>query len=176
MRSFRIQWMIPMALATLIPAVATAEVKAVAADGFLVEHRYEIPASPQRAWDVLVHPERYWPEDHTWSGSRSHLRLQVEAQGCFCERWDQGSVEHGRVVMAIPGKVLRIRGSLGPLQELALSGVLNIALKPTDDGTEAVVTYRVSGDSLHQLESFAPVVDQVIGVQLGGFAELASAQ
>ena len=161
-------------LSAVLPATAGAELKSVAADGFLIEHRYQIAATPEQAWGVLVHPERYWPEDHTWSGSRAHLSLQAEAQGCFCERWPAGSVEHGRVVMAMPGKLLRIRGSLGPLQELALAGVLNISLQPNEAGTEAIVTYRVSGDSLHRLEAFAPVVDEVIGQQLGGFARLAS--
>jgi uncharacterized protein YndB with AHSA1/START domain len=165
---------LPIVLLAALPGAALAELKSVAADGFLVEHRYEIATTPDQAWAVLVHPERYWPDDHTWSGSRANLSLSAEAEGCFCERWTAGSVEHGRVIMALPGKVLRIRGSLGPLQELALAGVLNVSLKENEQGTEAVVTYRVSGDSLHRLEAFAPVVDQVIGQQLGGFAELAS--
>jgi len=176
MVELRFRVIVQIAVAMLVPATAAAALKDVAADGFLVEHRYSIAASPLQAWQVLVHPERYWPDDHTWSGSRAHLSLRAEAQGCFCEQWDKGSVEHGRVVMAIPGKVLRIRGALGPLQELALTGVLTISLQGTDTGTDAVVTYRVSGDSLHQLETFAPVVDQVIGLQLGAFAELASAK
>ena len=161
-------------LCVALPGAAVAEVKSVAADGFLSEHRYQIAATPEAAWSVLVHPERYWPEDHTWSGSRANMTLRAEAEGCFCERWPQGSVEHGRVVMAVPGKSLRIRGSLGPLQELALTGVLSVALRPNEQGTEAVVTYRVSGDSLHQIADFAPIVDRVIGQQFAAFAALAS--
>lgn len=161
-------------LMVMLSVAARAEVKSGAPDGFLVEHRYELPTTPQQAWNVLIHPERYWPSDHTWSGSAGNLSLRVEAGGCFCEAWDSSSVEHGRVVMAVPGKLLRIRAPLGPLQELALTGVLNISLKTISNGTEAVVTYRVSGDSMHELTDFAPVVDEVIGLQLGGFAKLAS--
>jgi len=162
-------------LATVLsPLIAHAELKQSAADGFLVEHRYQIGAPPDRAWAALVHPERYWPADHTWSGDAKNMNLRAEAGGCFCEHWDLASVEHGRVVMALPGKLLRIRGALGPLQEMAVTGVLTIALEPTDAGTEAVVTYRVSGDSLHALTAIAPVVDQVIGIQFGGFARLAA--
>jgi uncharacterized protein YndB with AHSA1/START domain len=157
-----------------VTAQASAEVEAVAADGFLAEHRYAIAATPDEAWQVLIHPERYWPEDHTWSGSRMNLSLGADAGGCFCERWATASVEHARVVMAMPGKMLRLRGSLGPLQEMALTGVLTIALQPSGTGTDATVTYRVSGDSMHALADLAPIVDQVIGQQLGAFAELAS--
>ena len=49
------------------------------------------------------------------------------------------------------------------LQEMAVAGVLGIALEETETGTTAVVTYRVSGDSTHDLTGIAPVVDEVIG-------------
>ena len=48
--------------------------------------------------------------------------------------------------MAIPGKRLRFQGSLGPFQELPVTGVMTISLVPSDAGTDAVVTYRLSGD------------------------------
>ncbi|MEE2777390.1 MAG: c-type cytochrome [Acidobacteriota bacterium] len=158
----------------LVPTLASAELRSSAADGFLVEHTFEIPAPPDAAWRALTQPESYWPADHTWSGSAENLSLDAKAGGCFCELWDGGSAEHGRVLMAQPGKLLRIRGSLGPLQEMAVAGVLGIALEETETGTTAVVTYRVSGDSTHDLTGIAPVVDEVIGQQLGGFAALAA--
>lgn len=162
------------ALLTL-PAVAGAEVKMASADGAIIEHRFQIAATPQAAWQVLVHPERYWPKDHTWSGEASNLSLVPEAGGCFCERWEGGSAEHGRVVMARPGQLLRFRGSLGPFQEMAVTGVLTVTLAPVESGTEAVVTYRLSGDASHGLSAFIKAVDEVIGLQFGAFAKLASA-
>jgi len=114
------------------------------------------------------------PSDHTWSGDAAHLSLDARAGGCFCEAWDGGSAEHGRVVMAQPGRLLRFVGALGPLQESAVSAVLTVTLEAAGSGTRATVTYRVSGDAGHGLETLAPVVDTVIGQQFGGFARLAS--
>ena len=77
--------------------------------------------------------------------------------------------------MAQPGALLRIRGALGPLQDMAVTGVLTIQLKPASaGGTEATVTYRLSGDASHKLDGFINVVDQVIGQQFGAFATYAS--
>jgi uncharacterized protein YndB with AHSA1/START domain len=153
---------------------AQAEVKSQAADSLLIEHRYTLAASPTAAWAVLVHPERYWPADHTWSGDASNLSLVPEAGGCYCERWAGGSAEHGRVVMAVPGKLLRIRGALGPFQEMAVTGVLTVRLEPAPRGTEAIVTYRLSGDASHRLDAMAAVVDPVVRQQFAGFAALAT--
>jgi len=163
-----------LAVMLILPAVAAAEVKMATPEAALIEHRFQIAATPEAAWQVLVHPERYWPKDHTWSGDAANLAMTPEAGGCFCERWDGGSAEHGRIVMARPGKLLRFRGSLGPFQEMAVTGVLTVMLAPTGSGTEAVVTYRLSGDPSHKLDGFIAVVDEVVGLQFGGFAKLAS--
>jgi len=147
-----------------------AEVKQSSPDGALIEHRYELVAAPAEAWQVLLHPERWWPEDHTWSGERANLSLSPVAGGCFCESWPGGSAEHARVLMAVESKVLRLRGSLGPLQDMAVTGVLTVTLSPAGDGTEVVVTYRLSGNPSHALDQFVPVVDKVVGLQFGEFA------
>ena len=158
-------------MAAALPAAAVAEVKAAAADGFLIEHRYSIAAPAARVWESLLHPERWWPADHTWSGVPGNLSLAPDAGGCFCERWSGNSAEHARVVMAKPGELLRLRGALGPLQEMAVTGVLTITLAAKDGGTEAVVTYRLSGDPSHKLDGFIAAVDQVIGLQFANFAK-----
>jgi uncharacterized protein YndB with AHSA1/START domain len=164
------------ALLALVPAISGAEVRASTPDSMLIEHRFAMPLPPDRAWDVLVHPERYWPDEHTWSGKASNMSLVPEAGGCFCERWQGGSAEHGRIIMAQPGVLLRFRGSLGPFQDMAVSGVLTVKLSPVEGGTEATVTYRLSGDASHGLDAAAPVVDKVIGLQFGNFAALAAQQ
>ena len=87
----------------LVPAIAGGEVKSATPDSMLIEFRYSISAPAAKVWESLKHPERWWPADHTWSGKRENLSLEATAGGCFCERWDSGSVEHGRVVMAMPG-------------------------------------------------------------------------
>jgi len=161
--------------ACLLPVTAGAEVKLASPDGLVIEHRYTMGATPEAAWRVLVHPERYWPGDHTWSGKAENLSLVPEAGGCFCERWGDASAEHGRVIMALPVKLLRLRGSLGPFQAMAVTGVLTVTLAARDSGTEAVVTYRLSGDASHGLSEMAAVVDSVVRQQFEGFATLAAA-
>jgi uncharacterized protein YndB with AHSA1/START domain len=159
-----------LALLAALPLAAEAEVNFAAADAFLIEHRFTIAASASKVWDSLQHPERWWPADHTWSGKRENLSLVAETGGCFCERWDGNSVEHGRVVMAMKGKLLRLSASLGPLQEMGVTGVITVALDEKDGTTTAVVTHRVSGDPAHKLDKLAPIVDQVNGQQFGGLA------
>jgi len=167
-------WWRALVAAALLPGLAGAEVKQAAPDGVIFEHRFELSATTADAWAVLVHPERYWPNDHTWSGNAANMSLKPEAGGCFCEQWDGGSAEHGRVVMAMPGKLLRFRGSLGPFQEMAVTGIMTVTLTATATGTTAVVTYRISGDASHRLDAFASVVDGVVRQQFAGFAALAS--
>ena len=154
----------------LAPAIAGAEVKSASPDAMLIELRYTIAAPAAKVWESLVHPERWWPADHTWSGKRENLSLSAEVSGCFCERWEGGSVEHGRVIMAMPGKMLRMDAALGPLQEMAVSGVISVALEEKDGATIVVVTHRVSGDPSHKLDALAPIVDQVNNQQFSGLA------
>ena len=140
----------------------------------LIELRYTIAAPAAKVWESLKHPERWWPADHTWSGRRENLNLEATAGGCFCERWDGGSVEHGHVVMAMPGKLLRLDAALGPLQEMAISGVITVALEENNGSTTMVVTHRVSGDPAHKLDQIAPIVDKVNGLQFGALAAQAA--
>ena len=158
------------ALLAAVPLAAGAEVKSSAADSFLIEQRYTIAAPAAKVWESLQHPERWWPADHTWSGKRENLSLVAETGGCFCERWDGGSVEHGRVIMVLNGKLLRLSATLGPLQEMAVTGVITVALEEKEGATTMVVTHRVSGDPSHKLDQLAPIVDQVNGLQFGGLA------
>ena len=163
------------ALGVTLPAVTAAEVVQSSPSGITLEHRYPIAATPIQAWRALVHPELWWPSDHTWSGAATNLRLEAQAGGCFCENWGEASAEHGRVVMSRPGELLRIQGALGPLQAMAVSAVLTIELAAAaGGGTNAKVTYRISGDPSHGLDKFAAAVDQVVGLQFGNFARYAA--
>jgi uncharacterized protein YndB with AHSA1/START domain len=162
------------ALIAVLPFAAGAEVKFAQADAMLIEHRYTIAAPALKVWETLVHPELYWPADHTWSGKRESLSIDPVAGGCYCERWDGGSAVHGRVVMAVPGKALTLNSALGPFLEMAVSGILAIKLEEKDGVTTAIMTYRVSGDAEHKLDQLAPFVDPVLGMQFGNFAALAA--
>lgn len=166
--------MLLAALLATLSMAAHGEVKLASADAMLIEHRFAIAAPAADAWEALVHPERWWPEDHSWSGKRASLSINPIAGGCFCERWAGGSAEHGRVVMVVPNRVLTLDAALGPFREMAISGILAIKLEEKDGTTTADVSYRVSGDAAHQLASLAPIVDEVLGLQFGAFAALAA--
>lgn len=79
-----------------------------APEGMHIKHQFRIAAPAARVWESLIHPERWWPADHTWSGRRESLSLSATAGGCYCEQWTGGSAEHGRVIMAIPNRMLRL--------------------------------------------------------------------
>jgi uncharacterized protein YndB with AHSA1/START domain len=150
----------------LVPLTASAEVKQVSADGFFLTFSGPVAASASKAYADVTQIQRWWDSDHTWSGKASNLSIKPEAGGCFCERWKDGSVEHGRVIMAMPGKVLRLETSLGPLQEQALTGILSFWVKTEDSTTTLTVEYRVNGSSSSGLDQLAPSVDEVLGAQV----------
>ncbi len=159
------------ATAVLVMALATtpalAEVKQVSADHFHLAFKGTITSPPAKVYATITHVAQWWNGEHTWSGKSENLSLKAEAGGCFCERWAGGSVEHGRVVMALKDETLRLQSSLGPLQEFALTGILDFHLDATEnDGTELLVDYRVNGSSASGLDKFASAVDQVLGMQL----------
>ncbi|MET0225795.1 MAG: hypothetical protein ABW187_05075 [Dokdonella sp.] len=145
-----------------------AEVKQAAADGFLIAFSEPTMATPAKTYAAVAAIPLWWDSEHTWSGSASNLSLKAEAEGCFCERWPGGSVEHGRVVMAIPGKLLRLETALGPLQEFALHGILSFWIRTDEDdgSTRLDIEYRVNGASASGLDAFAPKVDEVLGAQV----------
>jgi uncharacterized protein YndB with AHSA1/START domain len=152
--------------ALLLSAIAFAEVKQAAPESFIVEHKIELAGAPAKTYRALTDVGHWWHSDHTWSGSALNLSLKPEAGGCFCEKWKDGSVEHGRVVYAHADKMLRLSSSLGPLQDMAVTGVLTFALEAKGPATTLTLTYRVSGDKTHALDKLAPVVDKVLATQL----------
>jgi uncharacterized protein YndB with AHSA1/START domain len=161
------KWVVVAACLLGGAGAAHAEVKESAPDGFLVTIAATTPATPARVYAVLAEPQAWWSSEHTWSGVAANLSLKPEAGGCFCERWKEGSAEHGRVIMALPDKLLRLEGALGPMQEFSLKGILSFWLKPGEDGgTQLSVEYRVNGASASSLDKFAPNVDDVLATQV----------
>ncbi|MEQ1807814.1 MAG: SRPBCC domain-containing protein [Burkholderiaceae bacterium] len=150
----------------LLAGLAQAETSNVSPTGFTSTLREEVKATPEDVWKAVVQLPRWWSDAHTYSGKASNLTLEPVAGGCWCERWGEGnSVQHGQVVLVQPGRVIRLNASLGPLQELAVNGVLTIVASAQDGKTFLRMTYRVAGNADAGLEKLAPVVDQVIGVQ-----------
>jgi uncharacterized protein YndB with AHSA1/START domain len=155
-----------LTLSALWASAAQAEVKHASAEALRIEHAMVIAAKPAEVFRGLGRIDRWWAPAHTWSGDTRNLSLGLRAGDCYCERWKDGSAEHGRVVMSIRDKTLRLHATLGPFLEMAVSGVLSFVLEPIEGGTRLTVTYRISGDAEHGFDKFGAVVDGVIGEQV----------
>lgn len=154
-----------IALLLFAAARAHAEVREAAPDSFFIAFTESVSATPAKAYADITHVERWWDDQHTWSGKAANLKLVPAAGGCFCERWKGGSAEHGRIIMALPGHLLRLQAALGPLQEFALKGTLSFWIRTENDATTLALEYRVNGGSTSRLDTFAPEVDKVLGAQ-----------
>lgn len=150
-------------------STAHAEIQAATSDSFVIAYSQRIDAAPAMVYATLPAVDRWWNSAHTWSGDAANLSLKAEAGSCFCERWKDGTVEHGRVIMVVRDQLLRLQAALGPLQARALTGVLTFQLKPDEkDGRAATLltlTYVVNGASASALDKIAPAVNEVLGEQ-----------
>jgi len=159
-------------VAGVLAATAHAEVTSASPTHFLLTHRAEVKATPAQAIEAVGQLPQWWNPSHSYSGQGASLRMGLRAGDCFCEQWGEGaSVEHARVVQVLPGRQVRLEGALGPLQELAVRGVLTFSARAAEGGgTQLVMTYRVAGDAAAGLERLAPVVDRVMAEQFQRWA------
>lgn len=114
-------------------------------EGFTIEQTIHIAAPPEAVYAALIVPAKWWSSEHTFSGSAANLKLEARAGGCFCENWADGSVLHATVVDAEPGKVLRLRGALGPFQGHGVDSALTFQLKAANGGTDITLNNSVGG-------------------------------
>jgi uncharacterized protein YndB with AHSA1/START domain len=141
------------------------------AGGFTVRTTVEIAAPSPDVYRALVADVgRWWNSEHTWFGDASRLSIEAVPGGCFCERGANGAgVSHLTVVFADPGRLLRLKGALGPLQEIAATGTMDWSLAEKDGevGTTTLqLTYRVSGYFDGGLREWAGPVDRVLREQV----------
>lgn len=142
------------------------------AGGLTLQNTRVVPTDPAATWTALVEAvDRWWPKDHTWWGAASRLAIDARAGGCFCEIAGDRQAQHMAIVFVEPGRLLRMTGGLGPLQGMGIDGVLEWRLEPQDAGTRITLFYRVGGYTPDDLAKFAPVVDQVQALQLGGLVK-----
>jgi uncharacterized protein YndB with AHSA1/START domain len=145
-----------------------AEVADSSANGFTIKITTSIHAAPADVYKKLVHNVGdWWNPQHTFSGDAHNLSIEEHPMGCFCEKLPNGAgVRHMEVLFFAPGKMLRLSGALGPLQELAATGALTFTLTPDNDGTKLEVTYAVGGYLAQGMNSFAAPVDGVLSEQV----------
>ncbi len=180
-----------VAAAFVIATPLSAEVVEQDDSGFTTRVSSDIPANPTKVWLALITPSGWWNPLHSWSGDAANMTLTPQGGGCFCETLPgledadtvglAGSAKHMEVVQAMPLKVLRMRGGLGPLQSEPATGVLTITLQETGDGTRVVWEYVVGGETRYEMPVIAQAVDEVMNEQLarltahlGGKLEVAS--
>jgi uncharacterized protein YndB with AHSA1/START domain len=158
-------------LAGAVPAAA--DVTGQNQSGVATADAVTIAAPPDRVWEALVRPARWWNSEHSRSGKAANLTLDPRAGGCFCEALPGGgSVEHMRVIYADPGKQLRMTGALGPLQAEGLAATLTVKLEGSGETTKLTWSYKVGGYTDLPLTQIAPAVDGIISEQVQRLARL----
>jgi uncharacterized protein YndB with AHSA1/START domain len=164
------------AIALVAASPTCAEVAAIGPSGFEIRNEAVIAAAPDKVFSALTRRVgRWWDSEHTYSGDARNMRIDARPGGCFCEKIpDKGAIEHLRVIYVSKNEALRLSGGLGPLQESGLAGTLTWSLKAEGQGTRLVQDYRVGGFRPDGFEQMAPLVDEVLNVQLQrlkGFVE-----
>lgn len=154
-------------LLLFLPGAARGDVADSSASGFTVKNTVTIAAAPAEVYRNLIKIGRWWNPAHTFSGDSRNLSIEDEAGGCFCEELQGGgSFQHLGVVMADPGKTLRLVGALGPLQSMAVTGSMTWSLSRAENATKLELSYAVGGYHPGGLEGLAPLVDRVLLEQL----------
>lgn len=132
-----------------------------------LKYAFKTAAAPDRVYAALTGPARWWDSSHTYSGNASNLSLDAHAGGCWCEQLaDGGSVQHMTVLTAMPGRMLRLSGGLGPLQSGAVTAVMTWTIKHAGAGSEVGMSYLVDGYFPGGLDKVRDDVDAVLGHQV----------
>jgi uncharacterized protein YndB with AHSA1/START domain len=152
--------------AVMAVAPAAAEVVAASPGHFEVTHRAEVAASPAQVYAVLTQLPKWWNPQHSWSGDTANMSVDPRAGGCWCERWGDGaSAQHARVRQVIPGRLVLMEATLGPLIGLPVSGLFTMVTSQNDGKTAVRLSYRVTSAPEVGLDQIAPAVDRVLGDQ-----------
>lgn len=160
------------ALAVLVLSLAggraRADVVDKAANGFTIKVVLDVAAPPDVVYTSLVrHVGEWWDPAHTYSGAARNLSIVVQPGGCFCEALPGGGgVQHATVVNLVPGKMLRMTGALGPLQQSGASGAMTWQIEAAPKGSVLTFTYVVGGYIAGGVDTMATPVDQVMTRQV----------
>jgi hypothetical protein len=104
-----------------------------------------------------------WDPEHTYSGTSSNLSIDAVPGGCFCEKLAHGGgVRHLTVVYADPGKLLRMNGGLGPMQDMAVAGSLSFVITEAAGRSTVTLTYKAGGYLPGGLDAMAKPADAML--------------
>ena len=161
------------ACAALVVAIAGAgaafaDVSDVSPTGFQLKITAHIAAPPDKVFAAIIQPAKWWSPAHTYSKSAANLSIDAKAGGCFCEMLgDGGSVEHLSVASVFPGKLLRMRGALGPFQAHGVEGAMTWSLEPAGSETNLTVTYDVGGHMAGGFGEWPKLANGMVSEQVG---------
>lgn len=167
------------AMFLLLPAAhgVLADVVNATPAGFEVKETAHVASTPDKAYAGLLTPSHWWNSDHSFSGNAANFTLEARAGGCWCETLpDGGSVQHMTVTYLAPGKVLRLRGALGPLGSMPIEGVMTWTLKGAGGGTDISLGYAVSGTAPQGFDSLSKAVDGVLADAVARLKKLLESQ
>jgi uncharacterized protein YndB with AHSA1/START domain len=164
----RLKPLIVPVVCAMLAAPVRGEVVESTAAGFSVRNAATIGAPPALVYAALTEKVGgWWDPAHTFSHDSDNLSMDATPGGCFCERLpDGGGVRHMTVVYASPGKLLRLTGAIGPLQEAAVAGTMTWTLSAAGGGTAVEMTYTVGGFRVGGFRDLPAVVDGVLRGQL----------
>ena len=156
-----------LTLLLLINSSCFAQVISKANNGFNIKIEVTVPVNNEVAYQQFLKVGDWWHPDHTWFGESEYLSISPEVGQCFCENNGDKQALHMTVSYVDPNKEIRMIGGLGPLQMLGIHGGMSWKFQViTDSKTQIIFTYQVSGYMDNGLDSLAPIVDKVQGIQL----------
>lgn len=148
---------------------AAAEVQSSTENGFVIVHERQVDASRSKLYELALQIERWWDPSHSYSGDATNFSLDARPGGMFVEKLPgEGFVEHMRVTMVMPGRLLRLTGGLGPLATDGLAGALtwNFADGDSENKSKIIWRYSVGGYRPEGLEELSKAVDAVLAIQI----------
>ncbi|NNC38823.1 MAG: hypothetical protein EX271_04410 [Acidimicrobiales bacterium] len=159
--SINSHWIIGFVLALTFASPVQAKIIKSSPDHFTLRHEAVSSLTPKQIWKRLKSPASWWHPDHTYSGSVKNLRIDLRPGGLWRETWSGGSVAHGTVLYVKKGEVLRLDAPFGPLQEMAVTDIWTITVKPYEDGSKIIFDEIANGSPESDLGKMAKAVDFV---------------
>jgi len=166
------------ALLLAVVSPGAAEVVDKGPAGFTIKIEQRSTAAPAAVYKAFVEGlSSWWDGQHTYSGSSKNMSVEARPGGCFCEIFPAGGgIEHARVIYVEPGRILRMQGSLGPLQSAGVASALTWTFEPAGGGTTVTLTAATGGYMPGGFEKIAVLVDGVLKGQVTRLVEYADKQ
>lgn len=114
----------------------------------MIQYHCSVTQSPGQAFEHFTQDiGKWWNGNHTYTLDAANMHFRTEPGGGLYEKLEgNGWVQHLTMVYYAPGKEIRLAGGLGPLQQMAVSGIMTISFKSGEKGTLVSLIYKVEGE------------------------------